>query len=129
MSASIPAAISTTMPSADRLELVEAFVARFDGAPVGERRRWSDQFKAEAVAAALEPGANVSALARRLGVTTPQLFGWRKAHLDRQRRSVRSPVANPPPAIELVVGDVTLRIGHDVSEATLRKIIRAVRTA
>lgn len=81
MSASIPAAISTTMPGPGRLELVEAFVERFDGAPVGERRRWSDQFKAEAVAAALEPGANVSALARRLGVTTPQLFGWRRVRM------------------------------------------------
>ncbi|MFC0280606.1 transposase, partial [Falsigemmobacter intermedius] len=34
-----------------------------------------DEFKADAVAAALVPGVNVSALARRLGVTAPQLFG------------------------------------------------------
>lgn len=121
--------ISTTMPTTSRLELVEAFVERFDGAPVGERRRWSEKFKADAVAASLEPGVNVSAVARRLGLTAPQLFGWRKAHLDRQRGSVRSPVANLPPAIELVIGDVTLRIGHDVSEAALRKILRAVRSA
>lgn len=97
MSATIPTAISTTMPAAGRLELVEALIERFDGAPVAERRRWSEQFKTDAAAASLEPGVNVSALARKLGVTAPQLFGWRKAHLDRQRRSVRSPVANPEP--------------------------------
>lgn len=115
------------MPTSSRLELVEAFVERFDGASVGERRRCSEKFKADAVAASLEPGVNVSAVARRLGVTAPQLFGWRKAHLYRQRRPVTSSAISPQPAIELVIGDVTLRIGHDVSEAALRKIIRAVR--
>ena len=129
MSETIPTAISTTVPATGRLEFVEAFVERFDGAPVTERRRWSDEFKADAVAAALVPGVNVSALARRLGVTAPQLFGWRKAHLDRLRRSVGSPVAKPPPAIELMIGDVTLRIAPDVSEEALRKFIRVVRSA
>lgn len=129
MSATIPAAISTTVPTAGRLELVEAFVERFNGAPVGERRRWSEQFKADAVAASCEPGVNVSALARRLGVTAPQLFGWRKAHLDRQGEALPSSSANRPPVIELVVGDVTLRLGPDVSEAALRKILRILRQA
>lgn len=62
-------------------------------------------------------------------MTAPQLFGWRKAHLDRLRRSVGSPVAEPPPAIELMIGDVTLRITPDVSEEALRKFIRVVRSA
>jgi len=55
--------------------LIEAVTERLDGAPVSERRRWSDEFKERAVAAALEPGVNVSALARRLGISPPQLFG------------------------------------------------------
>ena len=79
MSETTPTTISATVPATGQLEFVEAFVERFDGAPVAERRRWSDEFKADAVAAALVPGVNVSALARRLGVTAPQLFGWRKA--------------------------------------------------
>ncbi|WP_428830159.1 transposase [Cereibacter changlensis] len=60
-----------------------------DGAPVGERRRWSDEFKAQAVTAALEPGINVSALARRLGISPPQLFGWRRAFLSKQSQGCR----------------------------------------
>ena len=45
---------STPMPATGSLQLVEAVIERFDGATVGERRRWSDEFKAQAVAAALE---------------------------------------------------------------------------
>ena len=45
---------STPMPASGSLQLVEAVIERFDGAPVGERRRWSDEFKAQSVAAALE---------------------------------------------------------------------------
>jgi transposase len=62
---------STPMPATGSLQLVEAVFSQFDGAPVGERRRWSEEFKARAVAAALEPGVNVSALARRLGISPP----------------------------------------------------------
>ena len=72
---------STPMPATGSLQLIEAVTERLDGAPVSERRRWSDEFKKKAVAAALEPGVNVSALARRLGMSPPQLFGWRKAFL------------------------------------------------
>jgi transposase-like protein len=70
---------STPVPATAKLQSVEAVIARFDGAPEGERRRWSDEFKAQAVTAALAPGVIVSALARRLGNSPLQLFGWRKA--------------------------------------------------
>lgn len=118
---------STPMPATGKLQLVEAVIERFDGAPVGERRRWSDEFKAQAVAAALEPGVNVSALARRLGISPPQLFGWRKAFVKNQNAD--TPVSAPTPMAEIVVGEVTIRIGPDVSEAALRRILRAVRSA
>ena len=71
---------STPMPTHGSFQLIEAVVERLDGAPVGERRRWSDEFKAQAVAAAMAPDVNVPALARRLGVSPAQLFGWRSAH-------------------------------------------------
>jgi transposase len=105
--------------------LVEAVIERFDGTPVGERRRWSDEFKAQAVAAALEPGVNVSALARRLGISPPLLFGWRKAFLNSKGEAAAS---LPPPVIEIVVGDVTIRVCPDLSEAALRRILRVVRS-
>jgi transposase len=115
------------MPATGSLQLVEAIVERLDGAPVGERRRWSDEFKAQAVNAALEPGVNVSALARRLGISPPQLFGWRKAFLNKQNES--GPAGSPAPVVEIVVGEVIIRVGPDLSEAALRRVLRAVRSA
>lgn len=115
------------MPSTGSSQLVEGVIERFDGAPVGERRRWSDEFKSQAVAAALEPGVNVSALARRLGISSPQLFGWRKAFLKKQ--DADSPAVTLAPLVEIVVGEMTIRVGADVSEAALRRILRAVRSA
>ena len=44
----------------------------------GDRRRWSDDEKARAVEASLEPDAVVSAVARQHGVTRQQLFTWRR---------------------------------------------------
>ena len=108
---------------------MEAVVERFDGAPVGERRRWSDAFKAEAVAASLEPGINVSALARRLGLTPPQLFGWRKAFLVKQEASRDEAPSTPPGQIEILVGDIIIRVGAELGEAGLRRILRAARSA
>jgi len=105
----------TPMPATGSFHLVEAVTERFDGAPVAERRRWSDEFKAQAVAAALEPGVNVSALARRLGLSPPLLFGWRKAFLTSKNEAAA--VASPSPVIEIVVREVTIRVCPDVSEA------------
>jgi len=115
------------MPATGSLQLVEAVIERFDGAPVGERRRWSDEFKAQAVAAALEPGVNVSALARRLGISPPQLFGWRKAFLKKQDADITA--GTPTPMVEIVFGEVLIRVSPDVSEAVLRRILRAVRSS
>jgi transposase len=42
---------------------------------LARRRRWSDAFKAEMAARRCEVGANVSALAREIGVSPSQLFG------------------------------------------------------
>ena len=45
---------------------------------VERRRRWSFAEKRQLVAATLEPGASVSAIAREAGVHPSQLFGWRR---------------------------------------------------
>lgn len=45
------------------------------------RPGWSDDFKERAVAAILEPGVNVSAVARQMGVSPSQLFNWRRQAL------------------------------------------------
>ena len=65
---------SSTERPARRLEV-------FTGA--GRRRDWSAEDKARIVADSLEPGATVSGVARRHGLTPQQLFTWR-----RDRKSV-----------------------------------------
>ena len=45
---------------------------------VERRRRWSAVEKERLVAASLEPGAVVTALAREAGIHPSQLYGWRR---------------------------------------------------
>jgi transposase len=45
---------------------------------VQRRRRWSAAEKERLVAASLEPGASVSAVAREAGIHPSQLYGWRR---------------------------------------------------
>ena len=42
------------------------------------RRRWSDDDKARIVVGSFAPGANVSEVARRNGLSPQQLFAWRR---------------------------------------------------
>ena len=44
----------------------------------GRRRRWSTDDKARILVESLKPGANVSEVARRNGLSPQQLFGWRR---------------------------------------------------
>ena len=45
----------------------------------GRRRRWSSDDKARIVEESVRPGANVSEVARRNGLSPQQLFSWRRA--------------------------------------------------
>jgi transposase len=71
----------------------------------------------QAVTAAMVPDVNVSALARRLGISPPQQFGWRKAHL-KTLDAATSAHPSPQALTEIMIGD-----------ADRCRIIRAVRTA
>ena len=44
----------------------------------GRGRQWSDDDKARIIIESLMPGANVSEVARRNGLSPQQLFGWRR---------------------------------------------------
>ena len=46
---------------------------------VERRRRWTTAEKERLVAASLEQGAAVSAVAREAGIHPGQLFGWRRS--------------------------------------------------
>ena len=60
----------------------------------GRRRRFSEDDKARVIEETLVPGAVVSEVARRYGLTPQQLFGW--------RRQARRPAAATSPDTEAV---------------------------
>ncbi|MGY3587075.1 transposase [Bradyrhizobium sp. USDA 4341] len=115
--------------------MIEAVADRLEGAPRQLRRSWSDEFKAQVVTEALEPGASVSAIARRIGIHPSQLFAWRRdARAERHYRlrhsSCEGVVASAAgTVIEIAIGEVVVRAGLDVDEAHLQRVIRAVRSA
>ncbi|QRM40533.1 transposase [Rhizobium rhizogenes] len=116
--------------------MIEAVAERLEGAPRQFRRRWSDDFKARAVAEAMEPGASVSAIAHRLGIHPSQLFGWRRDARDGQRSVSRDRAVQTETRsigrrsmIELVIGDIVIRADADIDDGHLQRVIRAVRSA
>ena len=115
--------------------MIEAVADRFEGSPRQLRRRWSDEFKARAVAEALEPGASVSAIARRLDIHPSQLFSWRRSVLGPRegntepRRREAGTASAGDAVIEVLIGDVIVRARADADEAHLQRVIRAVRSA
>ena len=126
--------MSTPMRRASSNQFVEVRAHRLEGAPVGERRRWSDDFKDEAVAASLGTDVNISALARSLDISPSQLFGWRRAVVRRAtgviaERALQAEVADRPQRVEIEVGDAVLRVTADIAEDDLRRLLRAVRQA
>ena len=64
---------------------------------VQRRRRWSRAEKERIVAAAMEPGAVASEVARTAGIYTSQLFRWRQQLCERaQIPTVFNPVTITP---------------------------------
>jgi transposase len=122
---------------------------------VRRRRQWTASEKAQIVAESFFPGANISEVARRSGVSAGILFRWRREALSAS--SVSSlPVAFAPirvaaeqggPAscdaeavylksspkddaqglIEIELAGALIRVEGPVSEAALRTILAAVR--
>jgi transposase len=121
------------MPRPNTSQFIEVRAERLDGAPIGERRRWSDDFKDRAIAASLEPGTNISALARTLGIAPSQLFGWRRAAGLRAEKIERQAPGEPRAAktrrVEIEIGGAVVRVSADIPEADLRRLLRAVREA
>jgi transposase len=98
---------------------------------VQRRRRWSPAEKERLVAASLEPGGGVSAVAREAGIHPSQLYGWRRQLCARARpaaafATVRiaaepAPAAMPGPGIIDVefANGARMRITGVVDPATL----------
>ena len=114
----------------------------FTGA--GRRRSWTAEQKAQIVAESHAEGATVCEVARRHALTPQQLFAWRRnAARPDERKTYRGAmafapvvVAAPPqrsnratPAIEVVVGVLTVRVPVGADLSTLQVVLRAVRAA
>jgi len=126
--------------------VIEAVANRLEESPPVLRRRWSAEAKARILEEALAPGANVSAVARTHGVSSQQVFAWRRKAI-RSGEIVVHPRGSEAEAqsfaplevaredsgctsgLEIVIGDATIRVGSDVAPALLTEAIRAVRRA
>jgi transposase len=110
----------------------------------GRRRRWSPDEKARILEETLAPGAVVSEIARRHGISSQQLFGWRRSARNRtiERPAgapgfapvlLEAPVEKPRPpddaVLEIVVGAMVARIPLTADGTTLARIIRALKAA
>jgi transposase len=121
----------------------------------GRRRRFSDDDKARIVEETLAPGAVVSEVARRHGLSPQQLFGWRRqarqpaAGTDTtEPLFVPAVVADAPlpvqavrhrgrgrtrqvdraaGVIEVEIDGVTVRVGRGADPKTVAAVLRALK--
>jgi transposase len=107
------------------------------------RRRWSAANKARIVAETLAPGAVVSEVARRHGLTPQQLFTWRR-HARRRAatsgdrlsfapvvvatalQTARAPAADD--RIEIALAGAVIRVPPGVDSGTLASILQTLRS-
>jgi transposase len=108
----------------------------------GGRRRWSADEKARILEEATAPGAVVSEVARRNGMSPQHLFTWlRQARREADNHPLAfTPVVvspdtpQPTPAtcreaiIEIVVEGVVIRVPSGVDEATLALVLQTLKS-
>ncbi|MEP4258467.1 MAG: transposase [Rhizobiaceae bacterium] len=113
------------------------------------RRRWPDEFKGRLVAQSFLPGVSVREIAERVGVRPNHLSYWRRLAREGKlvlpdlegaqfvrvavedappvpavpERAVAEPVSETSSAVELVKGDVTIRLGGDAPAARIAEIV------
>ena len=112
----------------------------FTGA--GRRRPWTAAQKARIVAESHAKGATVCEVARRHALAPQLLYAWRRnvARADKRKGRRKAMafarvVVSPPsqhgtqatPAIEVIVGALTVRIPAGVDPSTLQIVLRATR--
>lgn len=101
------------------------------------RRSWSVEEKARIVAESLDPAVSVSAVAQRHGLNSNQLFTWRRRFREEaeRRRAARERFADSGEAatsvssspIEVVIGEITVRVGADIEATVLQRVLGVVR--
>jgi transposase len=122
---------------------------------MGRRRRFSDEDKTRMIEETLAPGAVVSEVARRHGITPQQLFTWRRQARQpvgaaaaperpafvpavieapaperptrQQERKQARAIVRAAGAIELEIDGVTVRVGRGAEARTIAAVIRALK--
>lgn len=125
--------MSAHMPSDRSFQLLEVVPSRMESSPAVGRRNWPDETKTRIVEEALAPDVNVSAIARRYGMSPSQLFGWRRKAIAKGQVELREAPGEDAGTsggiIEIGIAGAIVRVGPMVSEDHLRRVVRAVRSA
>lgn len=132
--------MSERMSDSRSFEVLTASPVRLSNSPARSYRSWSDEEKTRIVGETLVAGANISAIARSNGLDPSQLFAWRrKAKASGVVVPLAAPLSKPvkfarfdamrSDIVEIVIGDVVVRVGGDVAVDRLADVIRAVRQA
>jgi transposase len=103
--------------------------------PQRKNRRWAAQEKARITAESFEPGANVSAIARRHGVSLGLLHYWRRTVRDRGAMDaitmvpieVDDAVAAGRCDLEIEMGGARILVRGRVDGGVLRTVFDALR--
>lgn len=118
---------------AERLDVIET---------VGGKRRWTPEARARIIAESLEPGANVSEVARRHGMYPQQLYTWRRGLRERAEAMSFVPAmverenagALPGPPLQsaggqivIETGTLSIRIPCDVSADHIERVLLAAQ--
>jgi len=126
------------MSDSKNFEVITAAAERLSVSPGRSYRTWSREEKERIVGETFAAGANVSAIARSHGLDPSQLFAWRRKALASGLVAPMSGAraqavkfarfeALPGEMVEIIVGDVVVRIGGEVEAERLAAVIRAVR--
>jgi transposase len=92
-------------------------------------RRWSEEERRELLAACAQSGMSLWAFARESGVPYTTLAYWR-------RRAVTAATPRLVPVeierredahVDVIVGDVVVRVGPDFDDALLVRVVRTLR--
>ena len=103
--------------------------------PQRRNRRWDPREKAQITAESFEPGANVSAIARRHGVSLGLLHYWRRTARDRGAMDAISMVPLEVDDgmvaarcdLEIEIGDARILVRGRVDRGVLRTVFDALR--
>ena len=103
------------------------------------RRSWSAEQKRALVAAACEPDANISEIARRADVRTGQIYRWRRDFGKEASSGFAAVTVTPDqpaslpeaafagPALVVEVGGAVVRVAADASPTLVAAALRALR--